>query len=102
MSAYQIGRFDGKPLLAEMPDPHRGRTMRAYYIGSDTLVGINDGVDAWILQIGSGCYAMKLEEKIAAFKAGNLSMVRPRRRLEDDDAVVQRRQPSHRRRIHVS
>lgn len=85
MSLYQIGRFEGKSQIAQMEDPHRGRTMRAFYIGSDTLVGINDGIDAWILQIGSGCHAMQLEKRMAEFKAGTLPAVRSRRRVVEDD-----------------
>lgn len=91
MPAYQIGKYEGKPLLAEMPDPHRGRTLRAYYIGRDDLVGMHDGIDSWIMKVGAGAYAMKLEEKIAAFHSGSLSMVRPRRKLVEEQKQIMRR-----------
>lgn len=98
---YNLGNPSGKPLLAEMPDPHKGRIMRAYYINSDTEVQIHDGVDSWIITVGSCLPGMKLEERIAELHSGALQMVRPRRQVVDDDAPVRRRVVSTRRRVHV-
>lgn len=74
---YNLGSIDGKTLLAEIHDPHRDRMVRAYYIHSDTEVQLHDGVDSWIITVGTCLPKMSLEEKIAALKGG----VRPRRAL---------------------
>lgn len=81
---YSLGNTRGKPLLAEAPDPHKGRTIRAYYINSDTEVQLHDGTDSWIITVGTCLPGMKLAEKIAALHGGNLPP-RPRRHLVDDD-----------------
>lgn len=98
---YILGNCDGKPILAEMPDPHRGRIIRAHYIDSDTKVQLHDGTDTWIITVGSCLPAMKLEEKIAAHKAGSLTHVRPRRQVIDDVTTIHRRPVPARRRAHV-
>lgn len=99
---YNLGNPSGKPLLAEMHDPHKDRLMRAYYINSDTEVQIHDGVDSWIITVGSCLHGMKLEERIAELHQGSLQIVHPRRRVVEDDAPIQRRTTTARRRVHVS
>lgn len=80
---YMLGNCEGKPLLAEMQDPHKGRIIRAYYIQSDTEVQLHDGIDSWIITVGSCLPGMKLSEKISALKGSGISQ-RRRRVIIDD------------------
>ena len=98
---YQLGKFDGKILLGEMEDPHKGRTLRAYYIGSDTLVGVNDGVDSWIASVEYSCHKLHLARRIAEMKDGRLPSAPTRRRLIEDEEPEIRLWTPARRRIHV-
>lgn len=47
-------KFMGCSLLATMSDTSRERTVKIYYIGSLTHVGLNDGVDVFISPV-KGC-----------------------------------------------
>jgi len=82
---YSLGNINGKPLLAEAEDPHKGRTIRAYYINSDTEVQLHDGIDSWIATVGTCLPSMKLADKIAALRSGGMPLARPRVRVLEDD-----------------
>lgn len=94
--------FKGKPQIAEMLDPHRGRVLKAYYIGEDSVVGLCDGVDSWVSNVLSCPAAMKLAKRIEEFKDGVVhafDTIVPRRRvvLDGDPSTA----PVQRRRVHV-
>lgn len=40
--------FRDYPVVHEVHDPHRNRTVRVFDIGDDDCVGLSDGVDAWV------------------------------------------------------
>lgn len=40
--------FRGYPVVHEVHDPHRNRTVSVFDIGDDECVGLSDGVDAWV------------------------------------------------------
>lgn len=74
----------GRIQLAEMEDPNRGRIIKAFYMDSDELVLLNDGVDTWMAPVHYSCFKMKLADRIKDFKSGKrLDGIPMRRRVDE-------------------
>lgn len=89
-------RFEGKPVIAEFPDPHRNRTVTAHYIGSAVDVGLTDGVDSWVAVAATAVKTPDLVKALQQHLSGESSgQAKARRKLLETD------QPTTRKRIHV-
>ena|ERR1017187_3280998 len=69
-------KFMGCPMVAQMPDTNRERTVKIYYIGEVAHVGLNDGVDVWISPVKGCLQAMPvgvLEKQLVLAAEGKIA-----------------------------
>lgn len=95
-NSYLNGHFKSCRLLATARDTHRERDVRVYQIpGEFEIVGVCDGVDAWIAPVTAGVYFRTAEgdlvETMRRLRAGEpigpvveMKAKPKRERLEDD------------------
>jgi len=87
--------FAGHALLAEMRNEPMKRDVKVYEVGEPDVVGISDGVDAWIASPKSCLKRLHLEERLAAFLAGGRVSTRRRALLVQEEAPIVRRRVVH-------
>ena len=94
-NGMMVSHFAGFPVVHSFPDPHRGRTVNVYDVNDDQVLGVSDGVDAWMVSRsgsidGRPCEQLKATgEQRAAKKA--------RVRVAVDDAPTSPSEPTRRR-----
>lgn len=70
--------FQGCLRLAGYQDPHRKREVGVFMIpGDHSMVGISDGVDAWVAPVNTTVAGINLSELLEAVRAGTFTGAAP-------------------------
>lgn len=87
-NSYLNSHFSGCRTLGHGHDPHRNREVQFKMLpGEFEVIGITDGVDAWICPLNSP-FVAHIKKALDHFRAtGELNVKQPRRQFSEESAA---------------